>query len=238
MVPNPDLTSEYGISYEVGIKQAFKVSSVQILADFVIFGSRYYDMMEFVLNNQLQFQSKNIGDTKINGIELDVQSKTEFGQWQLTLGGGYLYIDPKYQEFDLKGKDLPINMRETASRGQQNAANSSSSNNILKYRSKHQFKYDIQVEYKKAYLGLNFNYESHMEAIDWLFELSFFIKGIKVYRDKHNTGFRVYDFRIGYHFKHFNLQFNVNNAFNEDYTQRPGLMDAPRHYSLRLTYNY
>ncbi len=238
IVPNPDLTAEYGFSYEIGMKQAFRFKGIQMLADVAYFGSRYHDMMEFILNNKLQFQSKNIGDTDISGFEVELQSKAEFQNWQLSFGGGYSYIEPKYLEFDLTGKNLPINERENAPRAQQNAANSSSDINILKYRSRHQFKYDIQLDYKKAFLGLNFNYESHMEAIDWLFELSFFLKGVKEYRSKHNTGYRLYDFRAGYHFKHLSIQINVNNAFNENYTQRPGLMDAPRNFSLRLTYTY
>ncbi|MFZ1297395.1 MAG: hypothetical protein WAT16_05065, partial [Saprospiraceae bacterium] len=133
---------------------------------------------------------------------------------------------------------LPINGRDTASRAKQNAANSSSDENILKYRSKHLFRSDIQVDYKSLYMGLAFNYASHMHAVDWLFELNAFIKGIKDYRTTHNHGYRVYDFRMGYHFTHLDLQVNVDNLFNEDYSVRPGILNAPRNLTLRGTYTF
>lgn len=236
VVPNPNLQAEYGLSYEIGVKQALQFSTTKVLLDLALFGSRYHDMMEFLLNNQLQFQSKNIGDTDIKGLEIEAQSITETGRFTITTTGGYTFIDPVYLEFDLSGKKLPINDRENASRGQQNGANSSSDVNILKYRSKHLFRYDLQINYRKLYFGMNFNYASNVQAIDWLFELSLFLKGVRDYRIAHSTGYRVYDFRIGYQGSRFNLQFNVHNAFNEDYTLRPGLMEAPRNLSLRFTY--
>lgn len=238
IVPNPNLHSERGSSFELGIKQLLKIGNLEGLIDFSVFQSRYYDMMEFVLNNQLQFQSRNIGDTDIRGFELELLARKQIGEVKLTFGGGYTYINPKYLEFDLAGKQLPINGRDTASRAKQNAANSSSDENILKYRSKHLFRADIQVDYKSLYMGLAFNYASHMHAVDWLFELNAFIKGIKDYRTTHNHGYRVYDFRMGYHFTHLDLQVNVDNLFNEDYSVRPGILNAPRNLTLRGTYTF
>lgn len=238
IVPNPNLHSERGSSFELGIKQLLKFGNLEGLFDFSLFQSRYYDMMEFVLNNQLQFQSRNIGDTDIRGFELELLAKIQRGDFKFIIGGGYTYINPKYLEFDLAGKQLPINGRDTASRAKQNAANSSSDENILKYRSKHLFRSDIQLDYKSFYMGMAFNYASHMHAVDWLFELNVFIKGIKEYRTKHNHGYRVYDLRIGYHFSHFDIQINVDNLFNEDYSIRPGILNAPRNLTLRGTYTF
>ncbi|MBK8449903.1 MAG: TonB-dependent receptor [Saprospiraceae bacterium] len=238
IMPNPNLHSEHGFGVEIGLKQGFKIGKTIGFLDLAFFQSRYYDMMEFVLNNQLQFQSKNIGDTDIKGLELEFQTRTELADFVFTTSGGYTFIEPKYLEFDLAGKLLPINERDSASRGMQNAANSSSNENILKYRSKHLLRFDFQLDYKKLYGGISFNYASHVQAIDWLFELSLFLKGIKDYRAVHDHGYRVYDLRIGYHFKQLDLQVNLQNAFNEDYTIRPGIMDAPRNLSVRATYSY
>lgn len=238
IVPNPNLHSERGSSFELGLKQLLKIGNLEGLFDFSVFQSRYYDMMEFVLNNQLQFQSRNIGDTEIKGFELEMLSRIQYGKTKLSFGAGYTFINPRYLEFDLAGKQLPINGRDTASRAKQNAANSSSDENILKYRSKHLFRSDFQLDYKSFYTGLSFNYASHMHAIDWLFELNVFIKGIKDYRLEHNHGYRVYDFRIGYHFPHLDVQFNVDNLFNEDYSIRPGILNAPRNLTLRGTYMF
>ncbi len=230
VVPNPDLHAEYGGSYEIGIKQALQFNSTKLLIDLAFFGSRYHEMMEFLLNKKAQFQSRNIGDTDIKGIEIELQSITEFGNWKITTGGGYTFIDPKYLEFD----KTPIVDLDSATLGQLNASNSSSDFNILKYRSKHLFRFDIQLDYSRFYLGMNFNYVSHVEAIDQVFE--FLLKGVRDYRLSHNTGYRLYDFRVGYQLDQVSLQLSIHNAFNEDYTQRPGLMEAPKNLSLRVTY--
>lgn len=230
IVPNPALKSEYGLSYEVGIKQGLSIGWTLALFDIALFGSRYYDMMEFILNNKLQFQSRNIGNTEIKGVEIGLQSITERNSWKLSLGGGYTYIDPRYLEFD----KTPITDFDKATRGQLNATASSSVDNILKYRSQHLFRFDIELSYRSCYLGLNINYASHVEAIDKVFEL--FIRGVKDFRNEHNTGYRVYDFRIGYQLGVLHFQVHLNNAFNENYTTRPGLMEAPRTLGMRISY--
>ncbi len=234
VAPNPFLKAEYGSSFEFGFKQGIKFSQTKILIDLAVFDSKYYDMMEFVLNDQLQFQSRNIGDTHIRGFEIETQASARLNDLVIQLSGGYTYIDPVYLDFDLAGKMLPINKTEQASRAEQNARFSTSDENILKYRSRHLVRSDIELNYRKLSFGLNFNYTSNVEAIDFLFEL--FLKGIRDYRLQNQTGTRVYDFRISYNFDSLSLQLNLNNAFNEDYTQRPGLMDAPRNLGMRITY--
>lgn len=236
IVPNPELEPENGRTIELGIKQAFIVGDFKGLLDLAVFESRYYNMMEFLLTNQLQFQSKNIGNTYIKGFEIENQIEFKIGEFGISQSLGYMYIDPKYLDWDLEGKNLAINDREFAPLGQQNAANSSSSLNILKYRSKHLVRYDLELTRGKAYVGMGFQYASHVEAIDWLFQVSLFIQGIQNFRMEHDHGYRIYDFRIGYKFSKLNLQINLNNAFNEAYTTRPGLMEAPRNLSFRFTY--
>lgn len=236
IVPNPNLEAEEGTSWEFGMRQGFKIGSFNSWLDVSYFGSRYYDMMEFVLNNQLQFQSKNIGDTRINGFEMETQSHISFGDHTIRMLAGYTFIDPRYLEFDLKGKTLAINEREFAPKAQQNAANSSSDINILKYRSKHLVRLDAEYNYKSFFGGISYQHASNVEAIDWLFQVTLFIKGIREFRDAHPNGYQVFDFRLGYRFKKVEAQLNMANALNEVYTIRPGLMEAPRNLSLRLTY--
>lgn len=236
IVPNPKLEPENGRTIELGIKQAFKLGEVKGVIDVACFESRYFNMMEFLLTNRLQFQSKNIGNTHIKGFEIENQLEFKIGQTVISQSLGFMYIDPKYLDWDLKGKNLAINEREFAPLGQQNAANSSSSQNILKYRSKNLFRYDLEINRKNAYVGVGFQYASHVEAIDWLFQISLFIQGIQDFRAEHDHGYRIYDFRLGYKFHKLNLQLNLNNAFNEAYTTRPGLMEAPRNLSFRFTY--
>ncbi|MDQ3142582.1 MAG: TonB-dependent receptor [Bacteroidota bacterium] len=237
---NPNLRSEYGQSAEIGLKQGFLLNNWSGVFDASAFWSQYRDMMEFTLifrDFKFLFQSQNIGDTEIKGIELIHQSKLNFDNFDLQFGAGFTLIDPKFLEWDITGKDLAINNREKGTRGQQNAAGSTAIENVLKYRSKHIAKLDVQFDYKKFYLGGNFEYASQVQAIDWLFEVDIFIKGIKEFRHVYNHGYRLYDFRVGYQQTKWDLQLILQNAFNEVYTKRPGLMEAPRSLNCRFTYH-
>lgn len=236
IVPNPNLQSEHGWSIEIGVRQGWSIAGWKGMFDLSIFQSRYFDMMEFVLNNQLQFQSKNIGNTEIKGFELESGFQKQIGNWTLGFGGGITLIDPRYREFDLQGKSLAINEREFAPIGQQNAANSSAFENVLKYRSKNLVRADFNVRYKKLFFGYSFQYASHVEAIDWLFQVTLFIQGINQFRAEHDHGYRLHDLRVGTQWKAWTLQLNLNNSLNETYTIRPGLMEAPRNLYLKLSY--
>ncbi|MBK8955766.1 MAG: TonB-dependent receptor [Saprospiraceae bacterium] len=236
IVPNTKLESEHGWNYELGLRQGWLIGNIKGMIDLAYFDSRYYDMMEFVLNNQLQFQSRNIGNTQISGFEVEFYINQSLLNFNWTLSGGYTRIDPKYREFDLSGKQLAINEREFGTIGQQNAANSSSFENILKYRSKDLLRMDFQLDFSGFYMGYAFQYVSHVEAIDWLFQVTLFIKGINDFRQIHDHGYRIHDFRVGTNWGPWNLQLNVNNLTNEIYTTRPGLMEAPRNMSLKIVY--
>ncbi|HRI00829.1 MAG TPA: TonB-dependent receptor [Saprospiraceae bacterium] len=239
---NPKLNPEYGTTTEIGLKQGFRMGSWQGLADVSLFRQEYRDMMEFGLiidkSFKFSFQSQNIGDTKITGGELSILTQGKIGSdLKCILNGGYTYIDPKFNEWDSTGKEASRTELEKATRGQLNALNSTSSYNILKYRSKHLLRYDIQFEYKSWYFGSDFTYASNVAAIDWLFEVDLFIKGIKSFRQENNYGYRVHGFRVGKKWKRLEIQLNVHNAFNELYAVRPGLMEAPRSISGRIQWN-
>ncbi|MBK6352300.1 MAG: TonB-dependent receptor [Saprospiraceae bacterium] len=239
VTPNPDLKSEYGDSYEIGVKQGLIIGRFKGMVDFSGFLSRYQNMMEFSLlfkDFRFLFQSQNVGDTRIKGFEIGAQGVFDFGLHKIQVAGGYTYIDPKFKEWDITGKDVAINTLDKATQAQRNAASSTSSLNVLKYRSKHLFRWDVEYQFKKFFAGLNFNYASHVAAVDWLFEVDVFIPGVKEFRKKHNYGYRIYDFRLGYQFEKYELQINLNNAFNEAYTFRPGLMEAPRNISARMAW--
>lgn len=111
------------------------------------------------------------------------------------MAGGYTYIDPKFKEWDITGKDVAINTLDKATQAQRNAASSTSTENVLKYRSKHLFRWDVEYQFKKFFAGLNFNYASHVAAVDWLFEVDVFIPGVKEFRKSiiMDTGYMISD---------------------------------------------
>jgi len=215
--PNPNLESETGNNIELGLRQGFTVGAYEGYFDFASFWSRYRNMTDFTFVEKPEgvgFQAQNIGDTDIKGFEIFVGGNSELFSIPLTVTGGYTYIDPTYDDFN-----------ETIQQS------SSSSENILKYRSKHNFKIDLEGSFKNFGLGAAFNATSHMLAIDAL--LSSFAT-IGDYRSFDNDGYRTLDLRTSYSHAHFKLSFLLQNALNEQYTVRPGVLEAPRNFGVRL----
>ncbi len=215
--PNPNLESETGNNIELGIRQGFSIAGYEGYFDFASFWSRYKNMTDFSFvekDEGVGFQAQNIGDTDIKGFEVFVGGRSELFSVPLTISGGYTYIDPTYDDFN-----------EIIQQS------SSSSENILKYRSKHNFKIDVEGSYKNFALGTAFNSTSHMIAIDAL--LSSFAT-IGDFRSFDNDGYRTLDIRTSYSKHHFKLSLLIQNVLNEQYTVRPGLLEAPRNFGVRL----
>lgn len=228
--PSPGLQSETGWSAEIGIKQGFKINAFEGFLDISAFQMRYENMMEFNFIDLFRgFQSINIGDTEIKGLELSVTGIARIAGVPITLTGGYLFIDPRFLDFDT----TPVVAGETPSIAKINAINSSSADNILKYRSRHSFKMDAEAQIGKWNFGAAGLYASFQEAVDRT--LLFFIPGIIRFRDANDQGHTVIDLRVARRWnERFKTSLLLNNALNEAYILRPGLMEAPRSLSLRI----
>ena len=216
--PNASLGSEHGWSAEAGIKQGLKVGNWEGFIDASVFRSEYNDMIEFLLLNfNKGFQSFNIGDTRVEGFELTLQGRGTIGAAGITILTGYTYISPTYRNFS-----------------EIDTFKSTSNENILKYRMKHAARADLGLSYATWSLGFNYVYNSHMEAIDKIFDLV--IPGVHDFRAAHNTGFHVLNFRVGKSFLNdlLTTSIHLNNALNRAYTYRPGLLEAPRNLALRV----
>ncbi len=221
ILPNPDLKSETGYTAEIGIRQGYKFYKFKGFADLSAFQSEYNNMIEFNLRykGRLFFTAENIGNTIIKGIELSTGLTGNIAGVNISAMGGYLYIDPKYKDFNDEVK-----------------RNLSVDYNILKYRYKHSFRFDTEFKYKSFLLGFGSFYNSYMEAVDKILEQEIFIKGVKQYRKDHMQGTNVYRMRIGFEYKQMELLFNIDNLFNKEYSVRPGLLEAPRSFTLSLGY--
>ncbi len=223
LLPNLDLKSETGSTMEFGIRHGWNVFGLQGYSDISAFQSEYKNMIEFALkfDKNIYFTSVNLANTIIKGIEITSGFAGKIKNVELDFNGGYTYIDPKYKEFtdDIKSK-------------------SSVDYNILKYRYKETFKFDFEASYKHFKIGFGSSYNSFMEAIDKLFELKLngLPKGVKEYRANHNQGNNVYRMRIGYKYENLGIQLNIDNLFNKEYSVRPGLLEAPRSFTLSLSY--
>jgi len=221
IIPNPSLESETGWSTEIGIKQGFKVGNFNGFFDVAAFWSEYQNMMEFQVApiGGIRFQSQNIGDTKITGIDVSVNGFGKMGDVTAYLLAGYTFLDPKYKDFtdDIQSK-------------------SSEDFNVLKYRNKHSLKLDGELEYKNFKLGAGVIYNSKMEAIDQVLNI---FSGIGEYREKNNTGNTLLDARLSYKItKQLKIAFIAKNILNTEFMVRPGTLEAPRTFTLRGDYKF
>lgn len=215
---NADLQSEIGWSSEIGIKQGLKLGQLYAFLDFAAFWSEYDDMMEFLLtgkNGVFGFQSSNIGDTRIRGIDMNFTGQLGTSKFPISFITGYTYLDPRYKKFN-----------------ENIAASSSEDFNVLKYRSLHNVKLDVEASAFGFSLGVNAKYVSHMQAIDGEFNL--FIPGLRNFRSVNNKGYYLLNLRTAYKFRDYRISVIMNNVLNAAYTVRPALLEAPRNLSLRL----
>ncbi len=230
IIPNPNLTSETGISAEVGIKQGIQLGDWNGFVDVSGFLMDYENMMEFVLNTRnFGFQSKNVGGVIIKGIETTLAGQGKLWGFPLEALIGYTYLDPKYKEYNRDS----IQTGKANNQAQYNALFSTADHNILKYRFQHTFKLDLQSNFEKFNIGISAAHYSYMEAVDVIFNI--FIPNFKEYNEQHQKPINVFDLRMAYHFtKNIDANLIIKNILNEAYIFRPGLMEAPRSFTFKV----
>ncbi len=227
--PNDSVKSETGWTTEAGIKQGIRIGGWEGFLDVAFFWSEYQDMMEFTFGNYgppvppsfgFGFKSVNIGNTRIKGFDIGLNGSGMIGRVPVSLFCGYTYIDPVQLDFDAATDTL------------KNSANY----NILKYRYRHMFKGDMEINPGKVMIGFSTRYNSFMENVDAVFESDFTIPGVKHYRTIHDYGDWVFDMRLGYRVtEQFRMAFLVKNLFNHEYMGRPADMQPPRNFVVQLS---
>lgn len=249
ILANPQLRPEAGWSAEIGIKQGFKIGNWKGFADLSGFWTEYQSMMEFTFGGgdpgatsltNLFFQSVNIDDTRIRGFEFSLMGTGNVGPVSFNVLSGYTFIDPQFKNWD---NNATIRELSTATF------------NILKYRSVHSVKFDIEafmLKDKALSVGLYFNYNSETANIDRAFEDLLAdvegtddIFGISYYRREFNRG-EMFDLgaRIGYRYSFKNsdevevaavkLSLVGKNLLNQEYMIRPAFIAAPMNITVRL----
>ena len=216
VVPNPRLQSETGWNAEIGFKQGIQVGLWNGFIDVAGFWTEYQNMMEFAAVVLPTFQSQNIGSTIIRGVEIGLQGQGQIWGRTTTLMAGYTYIDPRYATF-----------------GEAEQNSSSVDYNILKYRFNHSVKFDLEMPVTSWFTaGYTMQYNSHMEAIDGIFNL---IPGVFPFREENDRGFTVMDLRLGVHpHSRVDVWVIAKNVLNEAYTLRPAQMEEPRNITVKL----
>ena len=258
--PNANIQPEYGWSSEIGFKQGFAINNFKGYIDFSAFLTQYTDMMEFVfgvydsLGNDLSYdqfisalgqnidnlftlfgaRSSNVQNAIIPGFEINLVGEGDFdNNISVATLAGYTFINP-----------MSINP--------DSAYLSTFSNpelETLKYRNKHMFKMDFQINYKNIGFGISCRYLSLMQNIDKIFETDNIeitvvhptlgpssvqtgqniLSGYGDYRRARMNGDIVFDTRLSYTISNkskFSILFN--NMLNREYTNRPGNVLPPR----------
>ncbi len=232
--PNDSLKPESGWSSEIGIKQGLKLGEWKGLFDVAAFWTEYRNMMEFTFGQYaapvapyqtpsqlgIGFQSRNIGNTRIRGIDVSLMGQGKLGPIDVTMLIGYTYIDPQQTDFNAAVDTLSGTARD----------------NVLKYRFIHSGKMDVEFGYKKISTGISMRANSFMENVDAFFEIPQYFPGVKDYRKAHNKGDAIFDYRLSYQLnKTAKLSIIVNNLFNREVMGRPMDIQAPRVYVMQLS---
>ncbi len=225
--PNPILQPEFGFSTEIAVKQGVKLGKIQGFIDVAGFWQEYSDMIEFTFKtNPYGFQPINVGNTRITGFETSFIGKFDIWKINFTTLMGYTFIEPIYKDYDTNDQ-----IKSSVSAGV----------NVLKYRSKHSAKIDIEGSFKGAFIGFAHQYYSHIINIDKQFEeplVGVDLFEIGAFRRLNGKGFNVMDIRAGYTLNKLKFSAIVSNITNQLYTVRPGLAEAPINYTFRVDVNF
>lgn len=240
--PNPDIKAETGWSTELAYRHTYRTNNFKVYGDIALFWMEYYNMVEFALAlypEGLGFKSLNVSRARIAGWEISAQTEGIIGKTPLRIWGGYTYSYPGDLQEDSSQIDIPTylgNMFYTFANGV-DSDSIPQIQSILRYRSLHNLRFDVETEWKNFTIGASANYNSHIHKLDLVFILGIVAEGISEFREEHNRGNLIFDWRLGYRFNDKQqLNFIVNNLLNTEYAARPAKMGATRTWSLKYTH--
>lgn len=188
----------------------------------------------YTVNDIFGFSAENSETARIMGAEFSFNSQGKIGEVKLTSLLGYTYMLPRTLNTD------SAYVSTFSTYEYDNQTNTATYDETLKYRFNHLVKADVEAEWKGISLGVSCRYNSNMKNIDAIFEDEllpglYILPGLEGYREKFNKGNLVFDARIGFSFlKHYRVGFIVNNFMNQEYSTRPGDVQAPRNFILQL----
>lgn len=234
---NPDLQPERGWGAEVGVKQGFSLGNWGGFGDLALFWTEYENMIEYIFGahppdsveiptlEHVGFKALNIGTARINGVEVSLALTGYAGPVKLQTTGGYTFMNP-----------VDPSLIEEYGREEGDKY-------VLKYRRRHLFKTDVELEYWKIFAGINLQYNSRMVNVDSVFidplVGNLLQPGFPDYWYEHATGYALIDFRLGINIsKALTINAILRNAFNVEYLGRPGDLGPPRNFTLQARVNF
>ena len=253
--PNPDLKPETSKSFEMGLKQGFKIRHVKGYLDIAGFYQRYKNTIEYLFGvwdpsiALIGFKFLNTGDSRVRGLDVSLALSSDEANKKFGISAliGYTYVEPVSLTPDsVYGRTKAIGGGGPGMILSYKTASMDTTDNILKYRFKHMFKADAEIRIYRFHIGFSYRYYSRMQNIDKAFvdleELTYNaktyfyeIRATNYWRT--HFGFEVVDFRIGCKLtEHHRISFIVNNALNADYSLRPMKIESPRTAAVQYVY--
>jgi outer membrane receptor protein involved in Fe transport len=242
--PNPDLRPEYGFNGEIGLKQGFKINKFLAYFDASIFWMEYWDMTEFYfgvylpnpappvysIGDYLGFKATNVARARIAGYEVSIMGEGNIGKIPVRLQTGYTYnygVDLN-QDTTLAnvGNYLKKFFASIGSRDEDILQP------MLKYRSRHLFKSDLEVDLWNFTVGADARVYGFVEKVDLIF--TEYIPGLKDYRLANDKAEFLLNLRLAYNLKKYGkITFIVNNVLNNEMSLRPARMEAPINFVVQ-----
>ncbi|MBK9291827.1 MAG: TonB-dependent receptor [Bacteroidetes bacterium] len=225
--PNPFIQSEKGWNAELGLRQGLAFGGYQGQADLAAFLTRNRNMVEFIFGIYPDpvtgvfgtgFRADNLEASRVAGIETELLLANNQSRIGHTLTLNYVLLNP--QELN----------PET---GQPNGFK-------LKYRRTHTLKVGLDGRLGKWSAGTDVIIRSKMLRVDDVFLQSiqgqYILPGFPEYWQAHNTAHMVADLRLAYALtENISISAVVKNISNTEYMGRPGDIQPPRWFSLRLS---
>ncbi len=248
---NPDLQPEKSLSFEIGVKQGYKIGGLMGYVDIAGFYQKYENTIEYLFGawdptfTLVGFKFLNTGRSRVRGIDASIVGMSdEKKNFRVSYMVGYTYVDPKTldphynyaEKNDIEGKP-------TGEQYNYSTTSEDTTTGMLKYRFNHMVKADLEIAYKKWSVGLSYRYYSKMKNIDNAIRvLEVTTEDGAEYFDqisytkfwKAHNGQSIFDARLSYKLneKH---KFAVicNNFLNSAYSLRPLKIEAPRTTSVQ-----
>ncbi|MCF6170658.1 MAG: TonB-dependent receptor [Bacteroidales bacterium] len=253
---NADLLPETSWNAEVGVKQGFKFATFYGYFDMAVFYQQYNNTIEYLfgfwgtpsVSPNYGFRFVNTGRSKVTGVDISLNGQAKLpGGFGLNTMFGYTYTLPIALEPDLvfAYDNNPGGNNEFS----YNSTSVDPGRQILKYRSLHTVKMDVEFIYRSFAFGLSLKFFSKIENMDKaIFDFEDATVGsggtlqpilYKNYFYNHNNGNTIVDMRISYSFAtHHKLALISDNIFNRRYSLRPLKAEPMRNVTLQYSMNF
>jgi iron complex outermembrane receptor protein len=260
ILPNPEILPEIGWSMEIGYKRLFRSEYINGYADIALFNMDYWNMVEVSFGyfgegaldlSQVGFKSVNLNRGRIAGLEVSSYFNGQVGPIPYRFWGGYTYTYPgNLDSIQSKGMNYFVNLAQAFVNID---GNNELQETILKYRSLHTARLDLEFPFKVVSVGGAAIFNGYMWQIDdillnegFIGELLYtyndneeLIPGYKEFRETSKGGDWVFDARASFDLgEHIRLAFIVNNLANREYAVRPGRMNAMRTYNVKCQFKF